>query len=236
MRLYTTCPGCGDYILALGPQRRPTHALCTPPPDPAAHLEADFLAAAAAGDDDTADRIQASLDRLDQRDTTAPRLREAALAYANWGWPVFPLRPGQKTPYARSHGYRDATTDRDTVRTWWTRAPWANIGLATGNLFDVLDVDFKHGAMACWPDLRDSEAMPAVHGLASTASGGLHVFLMPAGLGNHTNMGSRPGLDYRGRGGYVVAAPSVLADRRRYMWTVPPSPLITRRAREEVRP
>ena len=33
-----------------------------------------------------------------------------ALACAERGWPVFPCRPGEKTP-ATEHGHLDATTD-----------------------------------------------------------------------------------------------------------------------------
>ena len=39
------------------------------------------------------------------------------------------------------HGLREATTNRARVLAWWTRHPQANIGLACGQLFDVLDLD-----------------------------------------------------------------------------------------------
>ena len=57
-----------------------------------------------------------------------------ALAYAARGWPVFPLRPGEKVPLiakaAGGNGVHDATTDPDQIRAWWTKHPTANIGLA----------------------------------------------------------------------------------------------------------
>ena len=37
---------------------------------------------------------------------------EAAQRYADAGWPVFPLIPGEKVPVTK-HGFRDATTDPD---------------------------------------------------------------------------------------------------------------------------
>jgi hypothetical protein len=43
------------------------------------------------------------------------------------------------------HGVKDATTNRARVLAWWTRHPQANIGLATGHAFDVLDVDGPAG-------------------------------------------------------------------------------------------
>jgi Bifunctional DNA primase/polymerase, N-terminal/Protein of unknown function (DUF2637) len=44
------------------------------------------------------------------------------------------------------HGVKDATTNRARILAWWTRHPQANIGLATGHRFDVLDVDGPTGA------------------------------------------------------------------------------------------
>jgi hypothetical protein len=46
------------------------------------------------------------------------------------------------------HGVKDATCNRARILAWWTRHPQANIGLATGHLFDVLDVDGPTGAQA----------------------------------------------------------------------------------------
>ncbi|ATL69870.1 bifunctional DNA primase/polymerase [Nocardia terpenica] len=84
------------------------------------------------GDSAEADRIEALLDRID---STPPRLGDAALVYASWGWPVFPLRPGGKVPATR-HGFKDATTDTARIRAWWKAMPGANIGLATGAVVD----------------------------------------------------------------------------------------------------
>src|SRR4051812_46368242 len=91
------------------------------------------------------------LDALDRADMQrrarleAPNaLANAALWYAEHGWPIFPLRPHGKTPLT-AHGFKDATTDTGTVRDWWTATPDANIGVATGVLFDVIDVDGPDG-------------------------------------------------------------------------------------------
>ena len=56
------------------------------------------------------------------------------------------------------HGVKDATTNRARVLAWWTRHPQANIGLATGHTFDVLDVDGPTGAQVI-------RALAAAHGL-----------------------------------------------------------------------
>ena len=56
----------------------------------------------------------------------------AALEYAALGLRVFPCLPRDKRP-AVAHGFKEATTDADQIRAWWTRWPDANIGIATGD-------------------------------------------------------------------------------------------------------
>jgi Bifunctional DNA primase/polymerase, N-terminal len=114
------------------------------------------------------------------------------------------------------HGVKDATTNRARVLAWWTRHPQANIGLATGHRFDVLDVDGPAGAQA----MRE---LAATHGLVSsgplvlTGGGGWHYYLAPTGLGNARPVGLAH-VDWRGRGGYVVAPPSRHASGHLYQW------------------
>ena len=101
-----------------------------------------YRAALHAGDQAEIDRLAAILDAP----AGEPKLKAAALAYASWGWPVFPLKPGQKVP-ATKNGFKDATTDKDRLARWWDRNPHSNIGLPTGHAFDVVDVDAPKG----WP-------------------------------------------------------------------------------------
>jgi len=114
------------------------------------------------------------------------------------------------------HGVKDATTNRARVLAWWTQQPQANIGLATGHLFDVLDVDGPAGERAIGQ-------LAAAHGLASsgplvrTGGGGWHYYLAPTGLGNNRPVGLAH-VDWRGRGGYVVAPPSRHASGHPYQW------------------
>jgi hypothetical protein len=113
------------------------------------------------------------------------------------------------------HGVKDATTNRARVLAWWTRHPQANVGLATGHRFDVLDVDGPTGEAAI-------RALAAEHGLKSSGplvrtGSGLHFYLVPTGLGNVHPAGLEY-VDWRGRGGYVVAPPSRHASGHRYRW------------------
>jgi hypothetical protein len=111
------------------------------------------------------------------------------------------------------HGVKDATTNRARVLAWWTSHSLANIGLATGHTFDVLDVDGEQAI----------RAFAAEHGLHSsgplvrTGGGGWHYYLAPTGLGN-TRPRDLEGVDWRGRGGYVVAPPSRHRSGHPYQW------------------
>lgn len=139
-------------------------------------------------------------------------IHSAALWYAEQGVPVFPCRAGQKAPATRN-GVKDATTDTATIDAWWTRMPDANLALATGFAFDVLDIDD-------WTHVNnDVEAViDEGFGFVATPRGGTHIYLRPCGDGNATNV--VPGVDFRGRGGYVLAPPSLLPNGR-YKWLEP---------------
>jgi hypothetical protein len=127
------------------------------------------------------------------------------------------------------HGVKDATCNRARILAWWTRHPQANIGLACGHRFDVLDVDGPAGEAA----IRE---LAATHGLASsgplvrTGGGGWHYYLRPTGLGN-VHPVDLAHVDWRGRGGYVVAPPSRHATGQAYQWAsgrdlgTPPGPV-----------
>jgi len=167
---------------------------------------------------DAADAERAA--RLQQPDLLA----ESAAYLASRGLHVFPLLPGTKRPLpghwtccggSHRRGCLDALDHVGAARAWWREHPTANIGLATGHLVDVIDQDGPDGA--CWW-LRGQD-WPAVIGVASTPrAGGVHRFVRAQGLPNGASIA--PGIDYRGRGGYVVAAPSIV-DGRRYGWVIP---------------
>lgn len=219
MLVYSTCRDCGGLLHITGHDDT-VHPLCSPKPTKAERLAEEFLAAAIAGDHGIADGLHESIESLDTR---SPRLLEAALLYAAWGWPVFPLRARQKRP-ATPNGFKDATCDPDQIRAWWTRHPDANIGLPTGWRFDVIDVDTPINVPALQA-LRGSTQL-TVHGQVATSSGGIHYYITPTGRGNSARM--LPGIDYRGAGGYVVAPPSTLGVRgRSWSWVHRPSPALT---------
>jgi len=144
---------------------------------------------------------------------TGPKLRQA-LAYAARDWPVFPCQLGQKTP-ATAHGYRDATTDPGQITAWFDRHPEWNLAIATGAPGpDVLDVD-EHGAAgngyAAFRQLKAAGLLDGACAYVRTPSGGLHAYFR----GSAQHNGHLPGhhVDFRSRGGYVLAPPSRVGGR-----------------------
>lgn len=140
-------------------------------------------------------------------------LRQAALAYAELGWPVLPLQHRLKQPATR-HGLMDASTDRKQIEYWWRIWPEANIGLRTGVEFDALDLDGDEGVRALY------EIKPGyVHDGPISATGkGYHMLFKVSGSKNHARIADRP-VDFRGQRGYIVVAPSVHPLGHKYEWT-----------------
>lgn len=146
---------------------------------------------------------------------------DAALAYVDVGWPVFPLGRGRKTP-AGGHGFRDATLDPEQVHRWWTDTPAANVGIATGAAgLVVVDVDSKPevDGWTTWCQLVTDHAPD---GLlvdtfeVTTPSGGQHAYFLAPPGDPIRNSASKvgPGVDVRAAGGYIVGPPSVTAAGR----------------------
>ena len=69
-------------------------------------------------------------------------LLQAAINYAELGYPVFPCAPRRKEPLTKN-GCHDATTDISQIEAWWQQHPDANVAIATAGLV-VIDVDGPH--------------------------------------------------------------------------------------------
>lgn len=165
----------------------------------------------------------------------------AALVYAQrFGWRVVPIHqvrddgsctcrdgaecnsPG-KHPRLRDW-VSEATNDPAVLEAWQENWPNSNLGIATGSGsgFFALDVDPKNGGdhslaqlIAEHGDLPDTPQQ-------STPSGGAHyLFRLPGFAVSNGASSFRPGLDIRGDGGQIVAAPSRTA-RGVYRWVRAP--------------
>jgi Bifunctional DNA primase/polymerase, N-terminal/Protein of unknown function (DUF2637) len=164
-------------------------------------------------------------------------LLDAALVYAARGIPVYPVHWPRPTPGGTSlacscprgalcdrpakhplvrHGGNDATTEPGQVKRWWQHWPQANLGLATGVVFDALDVDGPAG-LAALRQLQGATGLRLPGPLVRTGGGGWHAWFRPTGLGNRPPR-SLDHVDWRGRGGAVLAPPSRHASGGTYRW------------------
>jgi hypothetical protein len=175
--------------------------------------------------------------RLD-RQARARELRAAALGYATRGVPILPLHTPQLRPVTAAgdqavvavgcscgdqgcdrpgkhprtllvpHGVAQAARDPERVEGWWRRAPLANIGLATGHLVDVLDLDGPEGVAALRCFAADHGWTPG--GPLARTGHGWHLYLQPSGTGprNPIHPELLTHVDWRGKGAYAIAPPS----------------------------
>lgn len=168
---------------------------------------------------------------------TSDELLQAALEYARQGWAVFPCHtpingvcdcskgercdsPG-KHPWTRN-GLSDATTEELTIRRWWRDRPVANIGLTVRDGYAIVDVDGEHGQHR----LAEQDWHLVSTAVQSSGRGAHYVYRVrnrvhPRILIKESAEDAHDGVDLRGPGSYVVAAPSLHASGRCYEWAVP---------------
>jgi bifunctional DNA primase/polymerase-like protein len=167
------------------------------------------------------------------------QLGAAALAYANLGYRVLPLHHPISTDTTRgremlcscgdracgavgkhpltAHGLYDATSDPAKLGRWWRRWPQASIGLVAGEVADVLDIDGPAGRAALRRFVAASDLV--LEGPLVRTGGGWHIYMAPTGTGNRAGLLAH--VDWRGRGGYMVAPPSRHANGHYYRWLRP---------------
>jgi hypothetical protein len=174
-------------------------------------------------------------------------LLDAALRYTAAGIPVMPLHhpSGDRACSCRDaaacpspgkhprlvHGLHDASCRPQVVRAWWRRWPSANIGLVTGTVLDVCDIDTSAGLAA----VLDLLGVVRPEGPLVRTGSGWHLWFAAGDLPSRVAL--LPGVDWRGRGGLVVAPPSLHATGVRYQfqqqWTtggdLPHCPPVLRR-------
>jgi hypothetical protein len=127
--------------------------------------------------------------------------------------------PGKHPRFANWQG--EATIDPEKIRKWFTgKLRGSNVGIATGatsGIF-VLDVDLKSGGEESLASLIDKHGRLPNTLQAVTGSGGHHYYFTHPGVTVKNGVAIRPGIDIRGDGGLVVAAPSMHMSGRQYDW------------------
>ncbi len=131
-------------------------------------------------------------------------LLDDALNLAAHGVEVFPvgLDKSPRTP----HGFKDATTDPETIASWSWDDVLIAASIAPGEL--VVDVDPRNGGDATMAALVNAHGTLPRTSRVKTRSGGDHFyFTIPEGLDLRGTLG--PGIDVKRPGkGYVVVPPS----------------------------
>ena len=142
-------------------------------------------------------------------------LMRAALAYAERGWPIFPVK-FDKTPLTKN-GVLDATTDLRQIEKWWTEYPEANIALDVGGA-GMMVLDFDPGS-----NIEEVEKnvgkLPKSNLISRTPRGGRHIFYDLA-IDEHVSPSSSklaPHVDIRSFHSYVLLPPSTTMDGA-YVW------------------
>ncbi len=145
---------------------------------------------------------------------------DAALAYADRGWHVFPVRPPPHKRPLCEHGFKDATTDHATIVEWWTRWPSAQVGVACGasNILSV-DLDEKPNE---W--ISGSASLAALGGdvdlcnllMGTPRNNGRQMLYAAGPIVTRRRLGVQPGIDLLGNGGYTIA-PSPASPGREWL-------------------
>ena len=153
---------------------------------------------------------------------------DAALAYAEMGYPVFPIQPGEKRPLVDfelgiTRGLKQATTDPRRIQEIWQKHPKANVAIAPGPNVLILDADSDEALLSLLlmaPTLSEAPR--------SRGSKGGHIWVrIPEGieLRSRARAIEEPPIDLRGLGkSYVVAPPSRHPSGTTYHWIVPLRP------------
>ena len=138
----------------------------------------------------------------------------AALTYAARGLPVFPLNPNSKEPHGllAPNGFKNATTNPDIIRQWFTEFPAANLAIAIPEGVIVVDIDPRNGGDVTWDELSAGRTVNTLTSISGRGDGGFHLWLnQPPDIKLNTKLG--PGVDVKAGGkGYIVAPPSIHPD------------------------
>lgn len=146
----------------------------------------------------------------------SPR-HQAALDFAADGIPVFPCQVDGKMPVT-ANGFYDASTDPTVIDGWWSQADYnlaiepERAGLCVVDLDTGVDKTgrIKDGA-ATWRTLQvEHDDAPATY-TVRTPRGGTHLYFQGSLPGSAGKLGLD--VDTRGRGSYVLVAPSVVDGR-----------------------
>jgi hypothetical protein len=137
---------------------------------------------------------------------------DVALDYIDRGWSVLPV--SRKKIPLNANGSRGASSDKQQVLDWWSQHPDAQVGIATGEISGiwVVDIDMKNGkdgVSALQNTFGSTFEIDPQTLIQKTPTGGFHfVFSWDKERPVHNAQDIVSGVDIRGDGGFIMAAPS----------------------------
>jgi hypothetical protein len=153
-----------------------------------------------------------------------------ALKWCSQGFKVFPVHSvsdgvcsckrgdcQNKGKHPRITGWQSWAegAGENQIRELWRKYPDANVGIKTGGKLVVVDVDLRHWGHVEWKRLQEYYAIQVPETFrVKTGSGGFHLFFStdkPLRSGELAK-----GIDFKGAGGFVIAAGSIHANGNHY--------------------
>ena len=135
---------------------------------------------------------------------------EGAKALWEAGFGVIQLGRLSKKPARAWAEYQDRRATDEEIENWWEIEPDGNVGITTGQGVAVVDADSEDAA--AWVEAH----LPRTPWRVKTGRGWHYYYSENWGARNVVN--ERGKVDVRGRGGYVVAPPSIHQTGSEYSW------------------
>ncbi len=149
---------------------------------------------------------------------------EWAEKYLNFGFSVIPLPSRMKAPPALAgwKRFQHSRPTLDELKKWWSEKD-RNIAILTGPISGIVVVDIDNPAGEATMQTKGFSRTPSV----KTMNGRHYYFrhpeeFVPNVVWKKNHNWPFGGIDIRGRGGYVVAPPSIHPDGGLYEWEIEP--------------
>jgi len=143
-------------------------------------------------------------------------LVEHAIYYHKLGWSVIPLKPREKIPYMKWEEYQRQRATPKQIHKWWKDFPNANIGIITGNISNLVVLDFDSVRALLRFRIQVCSTPNTIK--QRTGSGYHYFFSYPKGRDIRNKIGLMKDVDLRAEAGFVVVAPSIHKSGKRYEW------------------
>lgn len=147
-------------------------------------------------------------------------MKDWALKYRALGLSVIPLRPKSKEPLIPWTEFQTRLATETEIQEWFAKTPTANIGIVTGAISGlvVVDLDGPEG-------ITSGQTLKLQSPIITLTGNGRQLFYRHPGQGSKICNSVKkvaPGIDIRGDGGYVCAAPSIHPNGKMYAWNGSP--------------